>query len=690
MQRLLNTTLAAATLLIGGLASADDPTLVLHYKFDDGTGFIASDSSGSANHGAITDASWTADGRSNGALLFDGDGDYVRSDTYPFDPSTTDFSASVWFKPLHVVDYYWGIIAQRDNNGPGRFWLNTQQHGRLRTKIGNGDVVPRIEGSTRLQKDVWYHAVVTYTVSSAPACTGPCVVNCTGHNIQVYLNAVSEACGTDTAESTVGDMVIGAIKYMDRLYFNGIIDDVQIYRGALTPAQVTFLFQNPGSVVDQSQVSIDAFAADPASIVAGESSTLSWSTRLASAVNIAPGIGSESLTGSRQVTPALTTTYTLTAEGPGGPLTQQTTVTVAEPTLTSLVIDPVATAIAAGGSTPLRARGLDQDGQPLAATIAWSVDAGGAFSEPSSGTPVIEHTTTFASDGQPGRFTVTATAGALSQTATIRVLAPRPVLHLNCGSESIHVSGWEDEDPFRTNGEVYDFPATTVDRDGVANAAPAEVYLTCVNQPHSYDLPIEDGSYLVRLHFFDQYTALRAMDYWIEDIQVLDDFSVTDAAGGVGRAVTMDFEIQVSDHNGLQIEAQAEPGSGVFESGIEIFPIQSDAGTPDARSDSGADASLGEDTGGVPPITDASLDIAKDDRAAPDRAANADTQAADSNDDGGASADAGTAVIHGACNCSTRTTRGTAAQLMLLATLTLWRAVRTVTRRRRVDQRISR
>ena len=227
--------MGTVVLLLAGRARAQDPALVLHYRFDDGSGSIATDSSKSKNHGAITGATWTTNGRSNGALLFDGDGDYVRSSTYPFDPATTNFSASVWFKPLHKVDWYWGIVAQRDKNGPGRFWLNTSQWAHIRTKIGNGDVRARIEGTTPLLKDVWYHAVVTYA----------------DRDIRVYLDAKLEASrsGVDQAESTVGDMVIGAIKYMDRLFFHGIIDDVQIYRRLLTPGEVAFLFENPGRVI---------------------------------------------------------------------------------------------------------------------------------------------------------------------------------------------------------------------------------------------------------------------------------------------------------------------------------------------------------------------------------------------------------------------------------------------------------
>ncbi|MFA5401066.1 MAG: CARDB domain-containing protein [Dehalococcoidia bacterium] len=58
---------------------------------------------------------------------------------------------------------------------------------------------------------------------------------------------------------------------------------------------------------------INAFNADPAGITAGAGSTLSWSVTNAIAVTIDNGVGSVGLTGTRVVSPATDTTYTLTA-----------------------------------------------------------------------------------------------------------------------------------------------------------------------------------------------------------------------------------------------------------------------------------------------------------------------------------------------------------------------------------------
>jgi len=70
------------------------------------------------------------------------------------------------------------------------------------------------------------------------------------------------------------------------------------------------------------------FSAAPQTIIAGQTSTLFWVVENATSVSISNGIGSVSLGASQDVTPAATTTYTLTATNPAGSVTAQVTVNV--------------------------------------------------------------------------------------------------------------------------------------------------------------------------------------------------------------------------------------------------------------------------------------------------------------------------------------------------------------------------
>jgi len=74
------------------------------------------------------------------------------------------------------------------------------------------------------------------------------------------------------------------------------------------------------------------FTAEPSTIQRGQSSTLRWQvTGQVNSVSINQGIGSVQNTGSQRVQPNDSTTYTLTASGPGGNTTAVTTVSVTAP-----------------------------------------------------------------------------------------------------------------------------------------------------------------------------------------------------------------------------------------------------------------------------------------------------------------------------------------------------------------------
>ncbi len=80
---------------------------------------------------------------------------------------------------------------------------------------------------------------------------------------------------------------------------------------------------------------IASFTASPGSIDRGQSSTLRWSVENATSIRIEPSVGTAQPSGSRQVYPNSTTTYTLTAKGPGGTNEATASVTVRAPAVTA-------------------------------------------------------------------------------------------------------------------------------------------------------------------------------------------------------------------------------------------------------------------------------------------------------------------------------------------------------------------
>src|SRR5580698_2837449 len=79
------------------------------------------------------------------------------------------------------------------------------------------------------------------------------------------------------------------------------------------------------------RATINSFTAEPSAIERGQSSTLSWSISNATDMSIDNGVGAVQSQGQRQVFPTSSTTYTLTANGPGGSDTRTVTVSVNTP-----------------------------------------------------------------------------------------------------------------------------------------------------------------------------------------------------------------------------------------------------------------------------------------------------------------------------------------------------------------------
>ncbi len=102
-------------------------------------------------------------------------------------------------------------------------------------------------------------------------------------------------------------------------------NDITVFLGGSPGASINIEIKNVDSSTPPPTVS---FSVDPDSILQGESSLLSWATSLADTVTIDPGIGMVTDNGSITVSPTETTTYALTATGPGGSISEQATVEV--------------------------------------------------------------------------------------------------------------------------------------------------------------------------------------------------------------------------------------------------------------------------------------------------------------------------------------------------------------------------
>lgn len=257
---------------------------------------------------------------------------------------------------------------------------------------------------------------------------------------------------------------------------------------------------------------------------------------------------------------------TVTVSGSGLSSAQYTVrlTVVAPPVLSTITISPATAYVQPSKTQQFSAAGKDQYGAAFTlGAVSWTVSGGGTIS--SSGL-----FTAGATEGGP--YTVTATSGTVSGTAALTVALAPPV-HIKVNGGGPAVEGWVAGSAYVSNGEdfLFDGTATTT---GVTSPAPLAVYQTVRHNDHSYSFPasaVPNGTYTVRIHFIDFHEADRKMNYSIEGESVLTNFNVTEAAGGTGKAVVREFQVQVTDGNGMQIQATKGSGNDVFEAGIEII-----------------------------------------------------------------------------------------------------------------------
>jgi peptidoglycan-associated lipoprotein len=116
-----------------------------------------------------------------------------------------------------------------------------------------------------------------------------------------------------------------------------------LYRGAILTAVLAVAFvsgchhpvpvapKQPEPVAPPAAKPTVSLQASPTSINKGDSTTLSWTSTDATQLTISPDVGAVTAQGSTKVTPADSTTYTITASGPGGSADSSARVTVSAP-----------------------------------------------------------------------------------------------------------------------------------------------------------------------------------------------------------------------------------------------------------------------------------------------------------------------------------------------------------------------
>ncbi len=222
-----------------------DNSLLGWWRFNEGSGSTASDSSSAGNNGTLTNfdtsTAWTP-GLIGGALSFDGTDDFVELGNILNFDSTTPYTISAWTNRqstgtddtiISRTDYtdstlqrgYWfGFIASGNLN----FTLNSDN--------STGDQI-RVDSTTLFGAGTPHHVALSYDGSLSAS------------GVKMYVDGVEDATtltndnlsGTtlNSAPTRLGGSVDTSGMPLASLYnFDGVLDDVAVYSRVLTLPEV--------------------------------------------------------------------------------------------------------------------------------------------------------------------------------------------------------------------------------------------------------------------------------------------------------------------------------------------------------------------------------------------------------------------------------------------------------------------
>jgi hypothetical protein len=145
-------------LVLTNTAEAVDPNLVGWWTLDDGTGTTALDSSDFANDGTLVgDPQWVT-GQLNGALEFDGTGDFVNCGNDASFNIPVNITVAAWIK-VGTFDRNWQAIVTHGDNS----WRLHRSGSSDNISWGTSGLTPvDLTGSVNANDGAWHHFAGVY------------------------------------------------------------------------------------------------------------------------------------------------------------------------------------------------------------------------------------------------------------------------------------------------------------------------------------------------------------------------------------------------------------------------------------------------------------------------------------------------------------------------------------------------
>jgi hypothetical protein len=229
-----STTSATVTVNVDNLP-VDPAGLVASYGFEEPGGGTVVDVSGTGSNGTISNATRVGSGRFGSALSFNGTNAWVTiADSAALDLNTA-MTLEAWVNPAAVTSWQTVLLKESTNALAYGLYSNADTNRPSTHVRTNNEVDTR--GTAQLMAGTWTHLAATWDQST----------------LRLYVNGALASSRTiaGTIGNAAGPLRIGGNAVWGE-YFTGLIDEVRVYRRALTASEVAIDMGTPvgGGTVD--------------------------------------------------------------------------------------------------------------------------------------------------------------------------------------------------------------------------------------------------------------------------------------------------------------------------------------------------------------------------------------------------------------------------------------------------------
>jgi alpha-L-arabinofuranosidase len=217
----------------------------LWYRFDDGSGTTAADSSGNGRAGTLVNGPMWTTSEFNGGLALNGTSQYVTVPALNLNSNTVTMSG--WVKRNGAQSDYTGIVFYRNGSGTAS-GISMRSSGQLAYHWNDSSSSWSWSSGLTVPDGVWTFVALVITPSNATMYMQPA-----GAAMQSAVNTASNAAQSFSGVAYIGQDPLGG------RFFNGSLDDFRIIGRALSAAEIRqFIYPtiitaaNAGSVTSTS------------------------------------------------------------------------------------------------------------------------------------------------------------------------------------------------------------------------------------------------------------------------------------------------------------------------------------------------------------------------------------------------------------------------------------------------------